>query len=351
MNHQRDPDGNSPPFPSQEASRNRHRLFVAITTILIVIFLLGAGEVGCRLLVSPRHKFQWVFPTTDRNTLYEFDETLGWKPKKNRHEVFKGAVSIHVDSNSDGFRDIEHDLATKEKPRLMVLGDSFTWGYDVEVKDRFTDLLQEGIPEIEVFNCGVSGYSTAQELLLFRQFEKRYAPDVVLLIYSGNDRSGNTRPISGGGYSRPIFKLQDGDWVLSNVPLTRHTPFDPSSEHLSYRNRSHLWDSIRYLLYKTSLRLSRDRTDELVVELGKEVSDAGGTFVVAIQSSDTDLQKFLQDHGIESVMVDEYLDSAADPGTPIRFNSHGSHWTPYGHRLVANLLEPIIRNAFGLSTN
>src|SRR3990170_1148374 len=162
----------------------REKLFAGFTALLIVLILLVA-EVVCRFAVAPENKFQWPQEKTVRNTVYRFDPTLGWFPIENHEEVFEGSIRFHTQSNSEGFRDVEHDLKNVEKPRVAVLGDSFTWGYDVEAGDRWTDILQQRLPEIEIFNCGVSGYGTAQNLLLYREKVRHYGPDLVLLLYSG----------------------------------------------------------------------------------------------------------------------------------------------------------------------
>lgn len=63
---------------------------------------------------------------------------------------------------------------------------------------------------VEVLNFGVSGYSTAQELLLLRQKVWDYAPDLVLLAFlTFNDIQENSYALAGDP-RRPYFVLQSG---------------------------------------------------------------------------------------------------------------------------------------------
>jgi hypothetical protein len=61
----------------------------------------------------------------------------------------------------------------------------------VEDDQVFTRLLRERIRAADFWNLGVSGYSTDQELLLFRSLGPEIDPDLVLLMLVRNDFEGN----------------------------------------------------------------------------------------------------------------------------------------------------------------
>jgi len=331
-----------------EKNRMKNRLFSVVTSLLVIVIFLAACEIVCRFLVSPDHKFQWPYEETARNTLYRFDPHLGWFPKESHGDWFEGSVRFWVQNNSEGFRDVEHDLSKQEKPRLAVLGDSYVWGYDVEAEDRFTEILRERIPEIEIFNCGVGGYGTCQERVLYLEKVRKYQPDVVLLAYSGNDRANNLRAIAEGGYARPHYRLKGGQLVLENLPLPKMIPYYEEAETVGYFYRCHLWDSLRYAFMKLRIKLEKDPTEALVVALGEDVAQDGAKYLVAIRANDTDVEEYCKEHGVECFMVSQYLQDRSTPEDPVRFTEHGRHWTPKGHRLVAEFVEPIVRSAFGL---
>ena len=326
----------------------KHAFFTFLTGAVILLAVVAAGEVACRVAVAPHHKFQWPYEKTARNTIYRFDPELGWFPRESHGDWFEGSVRFWCRNNSEGFRDSEHDLSRKEKPRLAVLGDSYVWGYDVEAEQRFTEILGERLPEIEIFNCGVGGYGTCQERLLYDRKVRNYQPDMVVLVYSGNDRANNLRAIEGGGYARPHYRLKRGELRLENVPVPRMTPYYEEKEREDYFYRCHLCDSVRYAWMKLKLRFEQDPTEALVAALGDDVKKGGADYLVAIRANDKELEEFCRREGIDHLMIDGFLEKNRNPDKLVRFETHGRHWTPEGHRLVADLLEPVLRKRFGL---
>jgi lysophospholipase L1-like esterase len=106
------------------------------------------------------------------------------------HQVVDGSIKR---TNSMGFRDRERILArTSSAPRVLALGDSFTWGAGVSYDDTFVTLVERGLqrysPEAEVVNLGLVGYQPEEYLSLLRAHGLGYQPDLVLVnFYVGND--------------------------------------------------------------------------------------------------------------------------------------------------------------------
>lgn len=73
--------------------------------------------------------------------------------------------------------------------RIVVLGDSVTYGPRVAQWDRFTEVLQERVRHsgIEVVNAGVSGYTAYNELQLYRRLGRELEPDLTLIVFCMND--------------------------------------------------------------------------------------------------------------------------------------------------------------------
>jgi lysophospholipase L1-like esterase len=139
----------------------------------------------------------------------------GWWSKE-------GAAAISI--NSFGFRDREHSI---EKPpgviRVAVLGDSYIEAFQVAQSAMFGSVLERelnahaadaGIEQsFEVLSFGISGYSTAQELLALRQHVWQFDPDIVLLAFlPANDVRGNSRELEPDD-CRPFFDLVAGELV------------------------------------------------------------------------------------------------------------------------------------------
>jgi len=94
--------------------------------------------------------------------------------------------------NSHGMRG---DEFAREKPagttRVICFGDSFTYGYGVGQDETYPAQLDRLVkarlgPRYEVFNAGVNGYGTFQEVLAFER-ALQYQPDVVVISSTYND--------------------------------------------------------------------------------------------------------------------------------------------------------------------
>ena len=110
-----------------------------------------------------------------------------------------------------------------ERPRILLCGDSFTFGHGVNDAERYGERLEAALPGVDVINSGVWGTGTDQQFLLYLEEGRRYDVDLVILGYFVENivRNGTTmRFISGGRTaSKPRFVLRDGQLELTNVPV------------------------------------------------------------------------------------------------------------------------------------
>ncbi len=93
--------------------------------------------------------------------------------------------------------------------RVLVLGDSVSYGPLVAEGSRFTEILEDHLAgqaeglKIEVVNAGVSGYTTYNEVQLFRRLGPELQPDLVLLAFVMNDVAN---PRLHWGYTRRAIR-------------------------------------------------------------------------------------------------------------------------------------------------
>lgn len=95
-----------------------------------------------------------------------------------------------VSINEHGMRDGARALAKAEgRRRVLVLGDSFAFGSQIDVDDGFARVLDRGLGDgVEVINSGTPGYSTVQQRTWLEKFGLAWEPDVVLVaFFVGND--------------------------------------------------------------------------------------------------------------------------------------------------------------------
>ena len=227
--------------------------------------------------------------------------------------------------NHEGFRDREH--GPKTKPRILFLGDSLVWGYDADQEERFTEKLQEKLPDIEILNFGISGYGTDQELLLLEKEYDRYQPDLVFLIVSPNDRRDNSSNIS-YGFGKPYFIKENGKLSLRGVPVLKSSVYSLKKEG-GLLKKSVLMN-LGFLVYEKLIqRKIPDLTEDLVLELDSFLKQKGGVLAVSWVEQDVPLKEFCDRHKILT------LDLRRSNEKGYRFPSFGKHWTPAGHRFVS----------------
>jgi lysophospholipase L1-like esterase len=177
-------------------------LIVAVSVTASLAALEGAVRLYGRLTNQPRGM--------------TFDEDLGWRPVPNVQKI--GAVwgvSRPASTNSHGWRDREHSYEKAPGVRRVVaIGDSFTFGTDVDDGERFSDLLDHRFNHVEVINLGVAGYGTDQELRLLETVGFRYQPDIVILtvcVLNDLDDIGYERLYS---WPKPYYSLMSGPLQL-----------------------------------------------------------------------------------------------------------------------------------------
>jgi lysophospholipase L1-like esterase len=112
---------------------------------------------------------------------------IGHEHKPNASAYLMG---VDVETNSDGLRDKEYQVARTPARRIAVLGDSLTFGWGVEKDQTFEALLENMLSEqrpTEMLNFGHGNYNTEQQVNLFKKKGLKYEPDEVVVFYFIND--------------------------------------------------------------------------------------------------------------------------------------------------------------------
>ena len=97
--------------------------------------------------------------------------------------------------NSRGFRDYEYEIEKTNKTfRIVVLGDSYTFGWRLELNETFTKILEKRLNidntkslKYEVLNFGNPGYNTILEANLLEEKVFDYNPDLIIVAYTPGD--------------------------------------------------------------------------------------------------------------------------------------------------------------------
>ncbi|MEZ5965905.1 MAG: GDSL-type esterase/lipase family protein [Planctomycetota bacterium] len=122
-----------------------------------------------------------------------------------------GETRWHVRTDHEGLR-LRSDGARAggDGPQIVLLGDSFTFGYGVDCEQSFAGLLEQRLsPRARVVNAGQPGYGPKQELMMMQHLLSVGVEPahVVLVIYAGNDVLDailpTDRPVRDGSIDEP----------------------------------------------------------------------------------------------------------------------------------------------------
>jgi lysophospholipase L1-like esterase len=199
-----------------------------ILLLFVVVVLLGLLETALRI-VAPQPRSGPVsaptemIPAVSGESPEVYHPDLGWFNRPGYRAVLKGPDENEsvIAINSNGLREEEVDY---EKPpgkkRVIVLGDSFAWGYGLKAEERLSDLLKEEFPGVQMVNMGVVGYSTDQECVLLEKEGLKYRPDGVLLLVHDTDIFHNAL-FANYGKKKPHFVFKGTELVLQGIPVPR----------------------------------------------------------------------------------------------------------------------------------
>lgn len=135
-------------------------------------------------------------------SVYETDEILGWKVKKNFDYVFTQSdlngkeYKSHFYTNDEGLR--YNKTKKKYKKKVLILGDSFVMDPYVSNSNmwyqtafnKINEKIGKDIYLVEA--AGGGGYSSFQEFLVLRKLLKKKVYDIFVLQLCSNDFKSNS---------------------------------------------------------------------------------------------------------------------------------------------------------------
>ena len=167
--------------------------------------------------------------------------------------------------NKLGYRDNDLDfrLGSNNKVKIVILGDSFTWGHGVRSEHRYSNLLNDKLSNNAlIFNLGKNGADTKEEYL--RLIDYPVKPDILILQYYLNDIESASKENghSFKGFStykdlsysfefliRNSFLLNYIYWLLPHGDDSGYTEFISSAYTNKEIINSHLLDLDKIITY------------------------------------------------------------------------------------------------------
>ena len=348
---------------SEPPAEPRRIAFAAAALTVSAIVALGGAELVLRAAVSSdfvlrgdaQREVRWrsrhaggIVEAQIGYAFDEYDETLGWRP-------VAGYASKAVRTNARGMRaDREYSLAPEPgRRRIVVVGDSFAWGEEVNNSETLEAFLEHALPDSAVLNFAVHGTGTDQQLLRLRRDALPFAPDLVILGFFEDDLERNVMAFR--DFAKPRFVL-DGDRLrLTNVPvpapqtvLSRPEP-RPASFVLSLVRG--VYDDVldRTTFRPLSTRESWRITRALFGEARRDAEASGARFLLAYFPKDVTARP----DPLESLVL-EWAGATATPYVSIRPRLarqpkaewpglyRAIHLSPEGNRLAADAIAEAI---------
>lgn len=145
----------------------------------VVVLIIAAGvEIAFRLI------FGSPLSTHGQAIGEKAEGELQYRLMANLDREYAGA---RVVTNSLGLRDFRPPHRSADKQQILILGDSFTFGYGLPLEESYPYVLeqylneQQGGTAYEVINAGVPGYDTVDELELLKRILPEYSPKWIIV--------------------------------------------------------------------------------------------------------------------------------------------------------------------------
>lgn len=333
----------SPQMSRVETGRKRRGVLSALAVLAGLVIGIGLAEGLTRLLrpaFDPSGRFEFSHPVGSL--------LLGQPGTVARQIKNTGDYDVAVRINSHGLRDA-NDVATAGSDDILVVGDSFAWGWGVEAGDRFSDQLQI-LTGRRTFNLStptdIDGYAA---LLAYAKSLGSRAGRVVIAICMENDlhRYGGALP------DEPPPARGDGlkDWLASHsalyllaVTTVQQTPWlrdmavragliVPNLEGIAKND----YDPAVIESSANRLQKIAERYRTLVVLIPSRALWVGNADTRAIEDRvHTALIVALQRRGIDVLDLQPVLEAQ---GAPLAFHfANDGHWNVRGHALAAHAI-------------
>ena len=348
--------------------RTKKIVHSSITIFLVLIITHILGEIIVRI----------VAPQPLNPSLYRYDNTFSFSLGKNFHGSSKNIdYSVKLFTNELGYRMDREWSNDNLNHKILVLGDSYTFGTGVEFDETYpTRLLSKLsyaniIKKDDLLNTGIPAWGTSQELLMLQKILNVNTPRLVILQICENDFDNNVqyglhKVINDSLHSiRPIPTLRD-----KIRDYTRYIPFYNylvQNSHLLnlYRrsliiiikgklskkvNENHENDKYslnnyddRWLLMSTILDHIFDITKSQKIEILPIFIPSGGHKIQSIGFNPLSdlLFSYFKKNSIDFIDF-SYLGF----DNFLRFNSDG-HWKPLAHEIAADsIYNHILKEAY-----
>lgn len=181
-----------------ESNRSKLRQWQKIALALLLLFLsltlseLSLRERGYGPLGAVQQEYRSIEPG---GRFIELNSSVGYSLIPGAFKItFMDGHAFNATHSADRLR-ITHppNESAIEKDEIWILGDSFTYGWELNDDQTFPWLLQKTFSKFDVVNFGIPGSGTVQSYLQFQDAVKhRKKPLAVVIAYASFHDERNT---------------------------------------------------------------------------------------------------------------------------------------------------------------
>lgn len=342
-----------------------------IARALLVLLSLAGGIAAAELIVRA------FLPQNlgARAPWYESHPIYRFRHYPNMNAVRNWVNPYHLRTNSRGIR-ADHD-EPYESPgtRIVVHGDSLTFGVGVENEDTYVQrvqhVLRRTIPDVDVLNLAVNAHGPDQEYLFFLEEGRKYSPRIcVIAVCLQNDLLELGRPtvafrlegerLAYIPYAPPWWKRLAEHatyrWLAERshlLILTRDTLFDPGVTEAPESQAPPL--SLALAVYRDFVAaIRKDGTVPVIMllpsreQIGARLGVSGPDPQPSPVGLREALLRFCETNGVLCI---DALEAFAR--TPVAFErlflSGDVHFSAAGHQVIAEVLAPQLERVLSAS--
>lgn len=331
-------------------------------TVCVLIYALVFGEFFFRIM-APQ-------PLIPRYVTGGQDGIRANIPNVTYHQKTP-EIWVELRINSQGIRSDKE--FTLDKPddtfRIILLGDSFFMGYEVELENSMSWLLEDKLNDkglkTEVINLAVSGFGTAENLITLKNRGTKFNPNLVIMEWHSTDPADNIRSnlfqlndtglreknknyLPGIAARDALMKIPGYQWLTGSSHL-----------YCIFRNKAAVF--VKDVLLKRRKKENEDKIvknaekrkknnfldEALIAEIRYEAGKSGAELIlldvpkrksrIKYESAFSllDLSK-LRDETLVSPM--DAFGQVASPQKKLYYEKGYGHWTIEGNMIVSNVL-------------
>lgn len=204
---------------------------IRVGNILLLLVILSMGlwlmELGVRGLRPQQLVRAYGLPDAEIGTRL--------RPSARYHDRYGNDYWVRI--NAAGFRQDDEVDSSPARRRVLVFGDSFTFGFGVNYENGFFAIekqrLEAARPELQLLNAAVPAFSTGHVRKLLARLIPKHDPVALVYFFNNNDILDNA--ITDPDYRVSTYSLEsDGavkivdEMVYSPIKrlLLLHTPYD-----------------------------------------------------------------------------------------------------------------------------